>query len=807
MGRRRLSGREKASPILGMPFLALAALLLAWSLPAQAAPAPATGRASLTVACDDDYPPYIFRTPQGRLQGYLPDYWRLWSARTGVAVLFKAEDWGQALHRMKAGGAEVLDTVFITPDRQAWLDFSPPYADIPVPVYVHKDIAGIVSPASLRGFRVAAKQGDACVERLRGLGVESLALYPSYEAVIAAAVSGTVKIFCVDAPPADYLLYKAGIHQDFRKTFSLGQGQLHRAVRKGDAATLALLAQGDAAIGAAAKAGLAERWLAPQAGRWDRLVRLLGIVGLAGCCLAALLLGLVWQLRRQVRQSTRQLDRERALLSTLVKTIPDLVWLKDTRGVYIICNKAFERFTGVREADIIGHTDTAIVSPEQAGIFREQDLATLQAPGPIVTEEWITFAENGRRALTETIKTAMQDGQGRVIGVLGIARDITKNRQMEEQLRQSQKLESMGRLAGGVAHDFNNMLGVILGNAELARQQAGLSQAVDESLQEIIKASQHSIQLTRQMLAFARKQQSHPKVLDLNSAVDAMFRMLHRVVSEGISLQWEPGQGLWPVLADPVQMDQVLANLVINARDAVDSQGGRIIISTANISIDAEHNKSLPMLAPGDWVRLAVEDNGSGMPPEVQAHLFEPFFTTKQVGQGTGLGLAMVYGIVKQNGGAIAVESAPGAGSRFTAYLPRAKQGAASESPAALAGGQRGAGELVYLVEDEPALLSVVRQMLLNLGYQARSAPSPLEAERDFPASGDVRLLLTDMRMPGMGGVELASRLRQARPGLKCLFMSGYAPEDPGLPGTALLSKPFTQQELGDKLRELLDRD
>ena len=396
-------------------------------------------------------------------------------------------------------------------------------------------------------------------------------------------------------------------------------------------------------------------------------------------------------------------------------------------------------------------------------------------------------------------------------------RDITlrmraaeEKERLEEQFRQSQKMESVGRLAGGVAHDFNNMLSIIMGYSELALKGLQASDSLYKDIQEIRNAGQRSADLTRQLLAFARKQTIAPRILDINDSIAGMLKMLGRLIGEDIELLWKPATNLRPVLMDPAQLDQILANLAVNARDAI-SGVGQMTIETSNAQFDEAYCQANIDSVPGHYVLLAVSDNGCGMDNETRAQIFEPFFTTKPQGQGTGLGLATVYGIVKQNNGFITVHSKPGHGTTFKIHLPRHETEAmpsdvASESSKAPKG-----SETVLLVEDEKALLKLTRKMLKQLGYTVLSADSPIKAlqlTEEYP--GIIHLLITDVVMPSMSGRDLQLRLCALRPSIKCLFVSGYTTDviaHQGIldEGVQFLQKPFAIKTLATKVRETLE--
>jgi len=404
----------------------------------------------------------------------------------------------------------------------------------------------------------------------------------------------------------------------------------------------------------------------------------------------------------------------------------------------------------------------------------------------------------------------LNPSSGRVIAAIEMVEDITERLSLAAQLQQAQKLESVGRLAGGVAHDFNNMLSVIIGHTELAMSRVDPDEPLFADLREIRKAAGRSAELTQQLLAFARKQTVAPRVLDLNETVEGMLRMLRRLIGENIDLRWLPGAAMWPVRMDPSQIDQILANLCINARDAIGGNG-RITIETNVKTFDDAYCADHPGFTAGDFVVLAVSDNGKGMDKETLGRIFEPFFTSKEIGRGTGLGLATVYGIVRQNDGFINVYSEPGSGTTFRIYLPRhggESAEAVREAPSVPA--ERG-NETILLVEDEPAILNLARMLLEGFGYRVLPAPTPGEAMRlaeEF--AGKIHLLIADVVMPEMNGRELAANLTSRYPDLKRLFMSGYTADviaHHGVldQGVNFIQKPFSVQDLAAKVRDVLD--
>jgi two-component system cell cycle sensor histidine kinase/response regulator CckA len=411
---------------------------------------------------------------------------------------------------------------------------------------------------------------------------------------------------------------------------------------------------------------------------------------------------------------------------------------------------------------------------------------------------------------------AFFEGEGahrRLVRFISAVRDVTSERLadaekagLQAQLVQAQKLESVGRLAGGIAHDFNNILNVIIGCAEMAASDVDPA-SVKRYLHEILGAAKRSADLTKQLLGFARRQTVMPRPVDLNDFVSASLKMLGRLIGEQVTLSWHPGVDVWPVRIDPTQVDQILVNLAANARDAI-AGVGTVVIHTENIP--ASSTAMYPNLPRGEYVRLAVVDNGQGMDPETQRQLFEPFYTTKALGHGTGLGMASVDGIVRQNGGMIDVTSAVGQGTTVSVFLPRVVAAVAGDASGVMQAPQKGS-ETVLVVEDEPALLRLAVRALEMIGYNVLSAGSPDEAiALASTHTGPLHILVTDVVMPGMNGRSLADRLREIKPQLKCLFVSGYSVGVMG-PGGLLdehvhfLQKPFSPRALAEKVRQVLE--
>jgi PAS domain S-box-containing protein len=525
--------------------------------------------------------------------------------------------------------------------------------------------------------------------------------------------------------------------------------------------------------------------------------------------LFVVLAALICWFNAALRATQEGLRRSEMNFRSLVTNAPYGICRCDAAGQLLDVNPALLTMLGYSSPrDLVGqHLGELHADTHQW--FELADYLHSSAPFNGLIADW--KRKDGVNTVVRVSGRAVSDGETGTAFEL-FAEDVTERRALEQQLRQSQKMEAVGRLAGGIAHDFNNLLMVISGYSEFLLERLGPDPTLRGPAQEISVAAQRASSLTRQLLAFSRKQMLAPKILDLNEVVTENLKMLTRVIGEDIDLVMVPAASLGAVRADAGQIDQVIMNLAVNARDAMPS-GGKLIIETSNVSLDEEYSRFHAPLRPGDYVMLSISDTGMGMDSETQSHIFEPFFTTKGL-KGTGLGLSTVYGIVKQSGGYIWVFSEPGKGTTFKVYLPRVAERA--ESPAMVVSPAEGAAtepgtETILLVEDEANLRYLARQFLEKQGYRViDAADGALAMQIAVAHEGLIHLLLTDVIMPGMNGRELAQRISEIRPNTKVLYMSGYTENVIGHNGTLdagvrLLQKPFTLRELKSKVREVLD--
>jgi len=511
----------------------------------------------------------------------------------------------------------------------------------------------------------------------------------------------------------------------------------------------------------------------------------------------------------QIQAVRKQLMEREELFRLITENAADMIAVVDTTGHRVYNSPSYEKILGYTPQELVGTPALEQIHPEDREKVLQAAAEARRTGKGSNLEYRMRHKDGGWRTLESRASTIMKDGE--VERLVIVNRDVTERKHLEEQFRQSQKMEAVGRLSGGVAHDFNNLLGVIIGYGEIVQEGTATDSPLRGCVDEMLKAGHRAASLTRQLLAFSRQQVMDPKVLDLNLVVKDMEKMLKRLISEDIQLKTDLDPDLVRIKADQGQIEQVVMNLAVNARDAMPN-GGELTLTTSNFYMDEDFVRRYPYpVSVGDYVLLTVTDNGIGMDAATRVRVFEPFFTTKEKGKGTGLGLSTVYGVVKQSGGYIEVLSEPGAGATFKIYLPKVEdaldpQKQSTELPDSLHG-----TETVLLVEDEVALRKLSRQLLELCGYQVLEAESGAEAltiSREHKQA--IHLLLTDVVMPGMSGRVLADQLVVQRPEMQVVYMSGYTGQTVGehgvlAEGSFFLPKPFTREALARKVRRALD--
>jgi PAS domain S-box-containing protein len=515
----------------------------------------------------------------------------------------------------------------------------------------------------------------------------------------------------------------------------------------------------------------------------------------------------VTQIRR-TEAALRESNQRLSQLAAIIESSDDAVIGRDLNGVITSWNAGAERIYRYTAQEAVGRS-ISIMVPDDFESERRSLEEMLYRGERVIGYETVRLRQDGARIQVALTLSPIKDPQGNVTGISAIVRDITARKQLEQQLVHSQKMEAVALLAGGVAHDFNNLLTIIIGYGRMLLLDAK-DTGLREYAEEILYSAERAATLTSHLLAFSRRQVAQPRVLDLNDVLESMRKLLKRILGEHIILRTVPAPDLGRVKADPGQMEQVIANLAVNALDAM-PRGGSLTIETANAELDAGYASLHPPVRPGSYVMLAVSDTGAGIPPEVRQHIFEPFFTTKEQGKGTGLGLSIIHGIVKQAGGEIWVYSEPGKGTTFKIYLPRAWETAAPWSPPEAGSTMPCGAETILVVEDEVAVRKMVREILVKLGYRVLEASDGQTAlELCGATSEPIHLMVTDVVMPGMAGPDLARAVKILRPEAKLIFMSGYTQHSPlhqdvFEPGAHFLQKPFTPEQFAQYVREVLD--
>ena len=551
-------------------------------------------------------------------------------------------------------------------------------------------------------------------------------------------------------------------------------------------------------------AAVAVAFVAPAIRDWNDLDLLRQHIPATGVLIALVVARLGVTARHNATLAAAERERLAAAVDQAAEAV--LTTDRDDRITYV--NPAFTRITGYTAAEVLGRSPEFLDDP--ADPARLDEMRSALARGDFWEGRLQQRARDGGTVFLDMAIAPVRDSAGAVVGSVSVSRDISRERALEIQLTQAQRMEAIGNLAGGVAHDFNNILTAIRGFSELAAAELGTDHPVAGDIEQIRSAAERATALTRSLLIFSRREVTQPRVVDLNGVVAGLTPMLDRLIPENVELIVRVDPRLGPTKADAAQIEQVVMNLAVNARDAMPS-GGTLMIATSNADLDADFVRTHIGAREGEFVVMTVSDTGTGMTPEVIEHAFEPFFTTKERNKGTGLGLSTVFGIVQASGGFVRTESEPGAGSAFSVYLPRLEPAAPPVEPAVLTARPNGGKETILVAEDEEAVRRFVERVLTGAGYQVRSAPDGAAAMDLAEQLPQLHLLVTDVVMPGINGIQLAAHLTRSRPNLPVIYASGYSEE--GIPESGggnlkawYLPKPFTAEKLLKHVREALDQ-
>ena len=745
---------------------------------------PAAGsRDTLRVVMDDAFPPYIFRAPDGTLKGILVDQWTLWEQRTGIRVRLDAMTWAEAQRRMEAGEYDVIDTIFENEHRRSLYSFTRPYAQLEVPLFLSKDLSGIRGPGDLAGFVVGAKRGGNVIGILKAQGLTNILLFDNYEAMIGAARDGRLKVFTVEKPPALYYLIKMGIQDQFRATEPLYTGEFRRAVRKGDLALLAQVQSGFDAISPREYAAIEKRWYgAPLISRKELTTVAIVAAGSGG--FLGLMLLWVWTLRRVVRMRTRELGESEGRNLALIRAIPDLIITFSRQGVYLAV-QAWDPGLLIMPAEQLLNRNLADILPRPVADQYTQAIGRALDCRAVQELNYSLTIAGGEKLFEARMAPCEGDR------VIAIVRDVTEHRRLLLELQHAEKMESIGSLAGGVAHDMNNVLAAIMGMASVLEVGNPDREAMGKALGTITRACARGRDVVKSLLYFARKNLEATGPVNLNAIAGEVVHLLSYTTLKRLEISTGFQEPLGLIEGDAGALSHALINLCVNAVDAM-PEGGALEIRTR---------------ARGGWgVEISIKDSGNGMSPEVLRRAAEPFFTTKPVGKGTGLGLAMVYGTVRAHKGTFEIRSQEGLGTEVILGFPRLA-GPAGEGAAEASGpGDRARGPLrILLVDDDELVRLSVAPMLTAIGHEVQTAESGLEALERVQAGLDADLVILDMNMPGLNGAQTLARVLALRPGLVVLMATGYSDESVApllkdYPNVHSLRKPFSLNEIRVKL-------
>jgi PAS domain S-box-containing protein len=773
----------------------------------------------LVVSGDNTYPPYEF-LENGKPAGFNIDLIRAVAEVMGLDIRIRLEPWHLARHNLDTGQVDMLAGMYYSKERDHHADFSVPHTLVTSGLFVRKG-SPIRSFGDIRGRDIIVQEGDIMHDFLGESG-HAGHIIPVEDPARALQLLSSGRhdgVLLSSEMQGLYFMGRLGLTNLRVVETGIPAREYCFAVGEGNRQLVGMLNEGLNIVKATGRyKQIYNKWFGVYEKQvwWEEEWKYIAAALLLVALLIAGSLAWSWALRRKVRERTREHKESEQRMKALFRESPAIVTITSMEGFMLEVNEAFEEISGYPRGEAIGRTSTELGLYSDQG-DRQRVIEEIQRSGQARNFELKLKTRSGR-VITGLFSTTPIEYRGKTC-LLTVINDITERKQAEEQralleaqLIQAQKMEAIGSLAGGLAHDFNNILTAILGYADLAlemeKSRKGAEHSLAPHIQEIQRSAERAASLTRQLLVFSRREMSRLEVVDLASILSGMGKMLRRVITENITLRISPGAGIHPILAPSQHIEQVVMNLVINARDAM-PDGGLLNIGIENITLDESYAACHPGARPGSHAMLVVGDTGSGMDEATMARIFEPFFTTKERGRGTGLGLASVYGIVKQSGGHILVNSQQGIGTTFRIFFPATATGTSPQGAAPGKEDVPGGSETILLCEDDDAVRQLCIELLSSKGYTVIAAQSGAEALELAEGMDRIDLLLTDVIMPGMNGKVLSDTLQARRPGLRTLFISGYTDDiiiHHGIlePDIELLIKPFSRAGLLGSIRRIM---
>lgn len=773
---------------------------------------------------DDNYPPYIFRDSNGNIQGILVDEWALWEKKTGIKVNLIAMDWSEAQDFFLKGQADAIDTIFFNEKRARQFDFTKPYATIDVPVFFHKNISGIVDIASLQGFTIGVKAGDACIEVLKKQGITGLKEYSSYEEIVKAAADHQINVFSIDKPPAVYYLHKMGLENEFRYSLNLYTGEFHRAVIKGRTDILKVVEDGFALITEREHERIDKKWMGESFVRPMYLRHALFFFLFVGLIFSVLIFFNI-TLRRKVRSKTselqdivNQLRLSEEKYRILVENAGEAIFVAQD-GMLKFFNSKSQEMTGYTRDELTSTAFIELVHPDDREMVLDRHIRRLRSKEVDSGYPFRIIHRSGD-TLWVRISAVQIDWEGKA-ATLNFLSDITARKQaeaerqrLEERLQQAEKMEALGTLAGGVAHDLNNVLGVVVGYAELLLDDVEVSSPLRCGLETIMSGGQKAAAIIQDLLTLARRGVPGRSVLNLNKIIVSNLNSpeFEKLSSHhpGVRIRTTLEPDLLNIAGSHVHLGKTFFNLVSNAAEAMPG-GGVLTIETANRYLDKPVH-GYDEIREGDYVVLSVSDTGEGIHAADLKRIFEPFYTKKVMGRsGTGLGLAVVWGTVKDHHGYINVQSEEGRGSTFTLYFPVTREDLAAEAVSTPVSEYMGKGESILVVDDVKDQRDLATTMLRKLHYNVENVSSGEEALAYLKAN-PVDLMVLDMIMdPGMDGLDTYRGVLEIHPKQKAIIVSGFSESERVIAAQALgagayVRKPYVMEKLGLAVKKELER-